>query len=575
MINKDETTFAGLFLPLTTKKAVIFIFLIGFVIFFNGIFNGFVGDDALQITENLNIHSLQNIPTFFMGSTFFNGGGQALLGVYYKPMLSITYAMIYSVFGSRASAYHLFQIFFCSINASILFLVFKRFFRKEIAFVLSIIFLVHPINSESAFYISATQEVLYFFFGILALLISQTYKSSRVVLVSGFLLLCSILSKETGILFLAVSWVSAFLFNRKRIFLWSGVLGVLLVIYLFLRFHAVGLFTFSSVSSPVQKLPILSRVVTMPEIFLFYIKTFIFPLDLSVSYQWFYTKASLNTFFIPLFIDAIFAILVFIGGLKIKKNYNKYFKAYVLFSIWFVLGILFHSQIFPLDQTVADRWFYFPIVGLLGMTGAAVEAFNFRMKNLWILIAIALVIVLLSARTILRSFDWHDDLTLASHDVKVSQDSFDFENVLSSVYIDMGKYNLALTHSKRSIELFPSMINYTNLGVVYMHLKDYGNSKRAYLNALKYGDFYLAYENLGVLALHYGDPKKNVNFLRNTALKKFPLDAKLWLCLALLEYGQGNAVNAKIDIKNAAILDRGSLVRSAYYTIMNNLPLAQ
>jgi protein O-mannosyl-transferase len=575
MKNKEEVTFKGIFLPLTVKKAIIYIFLIGLVVFFNGIFNGFVGDDALQITENLNIRSLQNIPTFFLGSTFFNGGGQALLGAYYKPMLSIFYAIVYSISGSQAFVFHLFQILLCIINASILFLVFGRFFRREIAFILALIFLVHPINSESAFYISATQEVLYFFFGILALLILQTYQSGKAMLLSGIFLLCSMLSKETGILFLMVTWASVYIFNKKRIFLWSGVLAAILAIYLIFRFHAVGLLTLSAISSPIQKLPILARIATMPEIFLFYLKTFLFPLDLSVSYQWFYTKFSLNTFFFPLAIDIISAILILLVGLKIRKKYKKYFKAYVLFSVWLVFGILFHSQIFPLDQTVADRWFYFPIVGLLGMTGAALEAFNFKMKNQWILIFIITMVILLSARTILRSFDWYDDLTLASHDVKVSKDSFDFENVLSSVNIDMGKYDVALAHSKKSIALFPSMINYTNLGVVYMHLKDYKNSKTAYLNALKYGDFYLAYENLGVLALHYGDPKENAAFLRNTALKKFPFDAKLWLCLAVLEYSQGNVENAKVDIKNAAILDKGPLVKSAYYTIMNNLPLAR
>jgi protein O-mannosyl-transferase len=572
---KNEVTFKGLFLPLTTKKAIIFIFLIGFIVFANGIFNGFVGDDASQITENLNVHSLQNLPSFFLGSTFYNGGGRALFGAYYKPIMSISYALIYSLFGSQALAYHTFQIFLCIVNASILFLFLKRFLPREIAFVLSIIFLVHPINNEAAFYASAMQEALFFFFGILALFILQRYDSLRAIFISGLLLLCSLLSKETGILFLIISLVYVYLFNRKRVFLWLGFSVMELAIYLILRFHAIGLFTLHAISSPIQKLPLLTRIINIPEIFLFYLKTFIFPLDLSVSYHWLYSKITLNTFFVPLIIDLIFIGLIIFTGTMIYKKHFKYFKMYALFAVWFLLGIGFHLQIFPLDQTVADRWFYFPMVGLLGATGTTLKAFNISLRNKWTLIIAITLLVLLSTRTILRSFDWKDDLTLANHDIKVSEDSFDFENILSSVYIDMGKYDTALIHAKKSVEMFPNMVNYSSLGTVYMNLKDYENAKIAYFRALKYGDFYITYENLAVLALHYGDAKENISFIKNIALRKYPFDAKLWLCLALLEYGQGSVDQAKTDIKNAYILDQTQIVKSAYYTIMNNLPLAE
>jgi len=42
-------------------------------------------------------------------------------------------------------------------------------------------------------------------------------------------------------------------------------------------------------------------------------------------------------------------------------------KLYFFFLSWFILGLLPHIQIFPLDATATGRWFYLPSLGLFGM----------------------------------------------------------------------------------------------------------------------------------------------------------------------------------------------------------------
>jgi protein O-mannosyl-transferase len=574
MKNENEITFRGMFLPLTTKKAIIYIFLIGFVVFFNGILNGFVGDDASQITENINIHSLNNIPYFFSGSTFYSGGGQALFGAYYKPVLSISYALIYSLFGPLAWAFHSFQIFIYIINACFLYLFFKRFIPKEIAFVLSLIFLVHPINSESAYYISATQEVLYFFFGILALLILQTYNSSKAVLLSGLLLLFSILSKETGILFFAVSIIYIGIYRAKQFRLFLGYLSIAFLVYLSLRIHAIGLFVPYAVNAPIQKLDLLSRVTNMPAIFLFYLKTTFFPQYLSVSYHWIYRYFNLHGFLLPLAVDMIFvAFLSWCVHYFYHNSVRKQFYLYIFFFSWFLIGIAFHLQIIPLDQTVADRWFYFPIVGLLGMAGIIIEKLHINLKSKLSIIILTILVVLLSSRTIVRGFDWRDSLILASHDIKISREAFNLENGMSAVYFEQGKFMEAKIHAEKSIKLFPNMLNYTNLGASLFSLGDYQKSKEASFKALQYGEYYKAYENLAALALVYGNRLENINFVRNVALKKYSNDSTLWFYLAILDYLNAQSKDAKKDIQNAYTIDRGPRNSFMYNLIINNKQL--
>ncbi len=573
MKSDDDVTFKGLFFPLTTKKAIVFIFIIGFLIFFNGFFNGFVGDDVSQITDNINVHSISNIVTFFSGSTFYSGGREVLFGVYYKPVLSISYALIYNLFGNSTLAYHSLEIFLHIINASLLFVFFKRLFSKNLSFILSIIFLVHPINSEVAFYVSNLQDALFFFFGFSAILILQRYNSQQAVLFSSFLLLLSLLSKETGILFFITGLVFVFLYYKDKFKSLTTYLSLSFVLYLVLRVHAVGLFT-NTFSAPIQKLNLIERIFNIPEMFLFYIKTFFFPLNLAVSYHWFYITPDFLHFVLPLFIDLIFLlVLTVITSYFYKRTTHKNFILFSFFTFWFLLGLAFHLQIIPLDATVADRWFYFPIVGLLGMIAVLAEQFRINLKSNYVVLLIILIISLLSLRTYIRSFDWKDPLTLARHDLTVSPKAFNLESGLGASYFELGNYEQAKIHAEKSIKLFPNMFNYTNLGGALFCLGDYKDAKKANLNALKYGQYYATYENLAGLSIIYGNAKTDINFIKNQALTRYPYDSKLWFYLAVLEYKNNMIKDAKMSITNAYLLDKGDVTSFVYKVITNNMPL--
>src|SRR6266446_1458686 len=82
--------------------------VVGLCVFFTGLANPFQGDDAYQIVNNLPVHSIRNVGLLLRSSTFFNG--QALIGIYYRPMMSVTFALIYTIFGAHTIAYHFVQL---------------------------------------------------------------------------------------------------------------------------------------------------------------------------------------------------------------------------------------------------------------------------------------------------------------------------------------------------------------------------------------------------------------------------------------------------------------------------------
>ncbi len=556
---------------ISTRKIILIIVVVGIVIYFNSLLNGFVGDDDSLILQNLVVHSLRNIGNFFSGSTFYNGG-QQFVGSYYRPLYETFFSFVYSLFGPNYIAFHFFQICIHIANACLIFVLFRRFFNKPIAFFSSLIFLVHPINSEAVFYISAVQEPLFFFFGVVGLLLLIDSESNKKLLFSVLCLFLSLLSKEIGILFIMMASIYILLYCRKKLALFLGSSISLFGIYILLRQNAVG-FSPKFTVAPIDSLNFLQRTINMPSIFLFYIKTFLLPLNLAYSHQWAYTYISFGNFYFPLVIDLLFILTVlYFGVFLYKKHYLTYFKVYIFFSIWFFVGVLLHLQIIPLDITVSERWFYFPIVGILGMLGPLISVVKIPKQSEYAYILAGMVILMLSIRTIVRSFDWRNQLTLASHDISVSSDSYDLENSLSYALLQQGRLDEAKIHAERSIKMYPYFTNYNNLGLIYLSLGDYPKAKEAYLNALQFGDYYLIYENLGGLTLVTGDPNENIDFLTRT-LKKFPQDPKIWLYLAIVEYRQQNVEEARVAIANAFYYDPNVASGTVYNDIMNGKPL--
>jgi protein O-mannosyl-transferase len=554
------------------KKSIFIIIVVGYIVFLNGIFNSFVKDDTQQIVNNPVIQSLSHIGTFFNGGTFYAGDSDKLAGVYYKPMINTVLSFIYTYFGPSPMAFHLFQISLHILNACLVFLFLTHFLKKPFSLLLSLIFLVHPINSEAAFYISALQENVYFFFGILSVWIITKSKINKYHYFVVPCLFLSLLSKETGVLFMVIACIYIKLFQKKYFYQLSGLLLVSFIFYLGLRWHAIGLLPKPAIV-PIDFLSFPERLLNIPSIFFFYCKSFIFPLHLASSYQWAYTKIDLYHFVIPLIADLVFlGISGYIAVLLHQKSPKKYFGIYMFFCLWFFIGIFLILQMIPLDATAAERWFYFPIVGLLGMIGVALETFAVTLNQKWITIVVITCIVLLSVRTFVRSFDWRNQNVLDTHDIVISPDAYDLENGIGVMYLYQGKLDEAQRHIEKSIMLFPNFESYNNLGIVHFKQGRYQESKDAYIKSIQFSDSYQAYENLAIVGLVNGDPNSNLDFI-HSSLKKYPQSIKLCTALALQEYLLNQTDEAKTSISKCYAVNQSSEMKNYIDIIENGKPL--
>jgi protein O-mannosyl-transferase len=438
-------------IPLTKRIAISIIVVLGIIVYFNCLFNGFVWDDLPFIINNPQVHQV-NLPAL-LGPSMFN------VGPFYRPIPAIYFASIYSLFGAQAFFYHVLQVMLHLLDTSLLYVFLCFFFSNEIALLLALVFLVHPMNVESVAYIGATQSELFFLPGILALLLAhkQNLSLPRVLVISCLLFL-SVLTKETGFLFILMLVGYRFTFRKKRVkaFLLSAVLIGLS--YGLIRLF-IGRVTYKmSLQIPVAGSSFFQRFINIPSIILYYLKTFVFPLQLSIWLIWVYKTITFQSFFLPLFICLVFFALLAFGAVLLYRYNRKQFKVYLFFTIWFLLGIGMLLQLVPLDMTVADRWMYFPMVGLLGIIGACVSAVHIKSSTLKIVMtAFAIVLIgIFSIRTMVRNTNYLDYFTLYNHDYSFDDNPFK-EVELAKTLVRMNMYEQALPHFEKAVELDPSI----------------------------------------------------------------------------------------------------------------------
>lgn len=542
------------------RTGVLLLICVGLLLYFNSLTNAFLGDDRSQILNNLQVHSLSSLPSFFFGSTYYNGGLSKLTGLYYRPIMLSAYTLVYTMFGPDPLPFHVLQLSIHIANAILVFFLFGLFFNDGLAFLLGILFLILPINNEAVVYIANLQDVLFVLFGLMAIVLVITRRGKHIdwktSLLTGILLLLSLFTKETGVAIIGIILLYGLIF-MKRIskYIAFPLIGSFLV-YVFFRYFLAHIgITKNQAVAPIATAPVLERLITLPAIIATYIKTFFFPLQLSSSHYWIVTSITSPDFYVSLLIDSIFFISIFLAWRWIKRKHKKYATQFLFFFGWFVVVLLPHMQLIPLDTTIAERWFYLAGIGILGMIGTAFQCIRIKEQSTYRIVyaAIALVVVLLSIRTFLRNFDWQDGVTLYAHDIKVTKPSFLLDNALATELLIAGNYEQAKPYVFSSIRQYPFYANLNNAAIISLHENNVPQTKKYLQEALLHAGNYAVYENYANFLLAYYTPTETVTFAKS-ALQQYPNDPKILYDFGKAEYLLGDKRTALTALRKSYVL---------------------
>lgn len=557
---------------LSNWQAALVIALIGFSVYFTGLTNPFQGDDFQQITNNTYVHSINNIGLFFDGGTFYNDGADApLTGAYYRPLMTTVFSLIYTVFGAHPVYFHLAQLMFFIGSAIVLYLFFRYSFSPVLALLLSLIFLVHPVNSQVAFAIPSMQDALCFFFGILALYLLLRHESTKSLAAVTLSLFLALISKESGVVFIIISALYLLWFDRTRLYAFIGMITLPVVLWLALKVHAVGLLGANPNNAPIQRLDIGGRLLTAPSIILFFIIKFVWPRSLATAYYWVHPSLNFQTFLLPLLLDILLLAVVVYFGIIIRRRSSKaMLYTYLFFAAWATLGLALTIQVIPLDMTACETWFYISMAGVLGMIGTALRVIPKTIPSKALVVFSCLLIVALGTRSAFRGLDYASADKLARDNIANSKEDYVAYDQLASELVVQGKATEAKPYVDRSIDIYPTATNYNILGAVLTIQGDYAGAMKAYKSGLRYGDFILIYEGLGKLTMVTGDRASNERFLLSS-VEKYPHDSKLWMYLAVLEARYKDSADARSAISKAA--QYGQVPKQIYDSIINGTPL--
>lgn len=554
------------------NKFKIWLVLIGLFVYFNSLFNGFVWDDDFQILGN---SFVQRGDLFY----YFNH----TIGPYYRPLMFFFYTLLFQLFQANSFFYHFFQVSIHICNALLIFVLFLHFSKhKLISFMLSLLFLIHPMNTEPVDYIANLQDVLYVFFGLSALLvIIKTPFKQYSNLITFILLFLSMLSKETGLLFIIICSLYVILFKRKSAFRLVPFYIASFILYLIFRTALVGPVDTHKFNAIPDNLIIaatpLEKLQTVPGILYYYLSTFILPLDLNGQY-WYVKSINFSNFYFPLFIDLLFLMTLLVFGLFLQKRHKELAIKYWFFFSWFILGAILLFHILPLSKTASIRWFYFPMIGLLGMALSLLlfqiqKKISFStLKGTSIIFIIFLIYCSFGIRTIIRNADWQNALTLFGPSIASMNEVADVQYNYGTALSNARRFDEASIHLKKAATLSPKSYQaWHNLGIVYLHINKIKYAKTCFSKAYKLkpelSSSYLALIYISLVENKPKEAKKMADF----ATKTWPEDPITWRMLGLAEYNLGDTTNAQIHLNKSFSMYPNAVTQ--YY--LNQLQLNQ
>ena len=390
----------------------------------------FVWDDTALVLRDPLIRSWRLIPEGFQRFLFVD----ATPSNFYRPVQRLSYTLEYWAFAFRPAPYHLTNILLHAATAIALFifaLAFLRLYQVDerkslgVAAIASLAWALHPLHSGVVDYVAGRADSLAALFGFTALYFTvralDRESAWKFYAVTGFALLASALSKESGLIFSALAITLILL--RKN---WKGIVAIafVLTIYVTLRNQVLPV-DVPRLSPPA---PALVRPIIAARALAEYAGLLIAPANLHMdrdveNHPWGFNPVSL-TAGAWRELETLAGLIVFGVLLWWARRAHKHEPA--IFALLLCAGISYLPVcgLFSLNANIAEHWVYVPLAFIL-IAAALQVALIVRTRTTFsaVLALACLWIAFLGVRTFYRAQDWRDPRTFFTRTVAAGGDS--------------------------------------------------------------------------------------------------------------------------------------------------------
>ena len=403
--------------------------LLGVLVFANHLNNPFQFDSVPYITNNANLKN----PEALLTTEFWKKN------ILERGLLRMSVALNAQLDGFKPFGYHILSLAFHIFNSLLLFFVLEKSFRQfkfdemgwgnkriqSVAFFAAVLFLCHPIQTESVIYIMSRSEVLASTFYLIGFLLFQQLleRSSTSRLQYGFYFLIIILVALVGfsvkqiLATLPAVMILYYLFScpnhspawqfLKR---WKWPIMVFFSFIAGLLFYK--LFTDETFligpSRPEEMVGRAKYMLSQPSVIVFYyLKKLLFPINLNIDPDLEVVTSFLSLSFL---VPALCITILLVGSLRLFKNRFIFF-----FLCWFFIILSPSSSIVTLHDLAAEHRIYLASVGifiLLAYGASEITRKWGETQPLQIVLIFCLFVGMLGVLTMKRNTVWQSELSL-------------------------------------------------------------------------------------------------------------------------------------------------------------------
>ncbi|MFW5923561.1 MAG: tetratricopeptide repeat protein, partial [Planctomycetota bacterium] len=537
---------------------------------------GFVSDDKGLIVNNEIIHSVGNVPRYFVRA-FSTRGMDKRSTAYYRPVVAASFALDYALGEGQPWMFHLHNVVAFGICVVLVYLLLRRLLPSKIpAVVGAFVFAAHPIHTETVCWIAGRTDLFALLFFLAAFLCALQARRNKGgwgwfggAAVGAAL---AMFSKEVALILLPV-WVVYELTigrveekrgNLRRSAYTGAIFTVCTVAYLVARWQAVGALG-TSAGSPVFDPWTINGMATIGRCVLEYVGKLVLPLDLSFAFEIAPFTGSVGSY----------AILSLAGGLGllVLTLYASWKYPRLAFWLWWMwLGLGPALNIIPINEVVAERFLFLPSVGYCSLLGVAfgalirAEGQNARLYRHVMVGACVLIVVSLSAQTVARSVEWRDERRLYLSTLRSAPYSPWARTLAGEVYLsDPRVPERAYLHYRRALELSheqPALryVIHNALGQLTREMQRPAEAMAHYRQALELQpDSAVVRTNQALLWIQEGEKDESEELLEKgragleQAIEIDPAYADAYFVLGYWEMEHGGDLEEAIDLFDRAV----------------------
>ncbi len=461
---------------LKSSYCYILIAIITLIVFFNTFQNDFVFDDESVVQNNSSITSLSNIPKYFTGEEGFH----KVIGKYYRPIVSATYAIDYALYGLSPIGFHITNVIIHLISCLLLFKIFSLLFAKSkygnlISLLVTLIFAVHPIHTEAVSWISGRTDsiVTLFFFASFLYYVkfsegeNSENKNSKFLTLSLVFYFIGLLSKEMIVTMPVIILLYDFLYRKRPIaYLKENIKTYLLFAGITIFYFIIRYLALKDVPDRLNYMYFVGKdsgvvFFTMLKTIPLYFKLLLYPVNLLYHYNGVIPDSS--SFDANSIFSLVFVLGIIIASILLYKKQSKI--SFVL--LFFLVTLSPVMNIIPTMNFMAERFLYLTSFCLSLFIGIILLKYLNDKNKAAILILGGLILVSFSYLTIKRNAEWKTNDILYS-----TADGVDGNVLLvnaGNIYANNKNYDEAAKRYRRAIEIRDnSLLAHHNLGLIHM-----------------------------------------------------------------------------------------------------------